>query len=190
MFMTKIVIRVVSFLGICVAGFTALFFIPTPDTPTPPYINVTRQQYDDALSRWKAQTVREYKILSSNAPTLGERSGSSWNLRVTNSSQLEVVSVNDAFPSDDVEYQERLKFHTVEGLFSSIDEKITHQEQMASKGIAVQPGEMYYQTGFDSVLGYPTHIEAHPFNGCRSGQCTHTFDADWSITVQRVDISK
>ncbi len=166
------------------------------ETPQPTFVSVpgvepttlvkkdlaeARQKYDESLAKWRAQNMLDYEVVvrqNSAAPFAGV-----WTLRVkgdqvepTSFSTLDVITPTTP---PDFMVGEALKFMTVEGLFASVDARLTSDEF----GSALEQRVDYLAT-FEPTLGYPISIEIRPKPNQR-GQ-----DLASSTKVERLTIFK
>lgn len=132
---------------------------PQPTTLVKKDLAEAKQKYDEALAKWNAQNVLEYDIVARNnstAPFAGV-----WTLHVSGN-QIDVLSfskldvITPTTPPDFM-VGDALKFMTVEGLFASIDARLTS----AAYGAALEARVDYLAT-FDPDLGYPISVEIRP----------------------------
>lgn len=118
----------------------------TRSVPTPtrfPYINVTRQQYDAALAKWRAQGITEYEIVvdyyAFNRQLMGK-----WTLHVqTDGTTPHVISASrwgEKNPEIDVD------FLTVEDMFSVVEDRLNY----------ISDTNLYWNVSFHPTLGYPS----------------------------------
>jgi hypothetical protein len=140
---------------------------PSPEATTlvpKPYLNITRQQYEDALARWRSQGISRYRIaVSFNAfsPWAG-----SWVLtvnsangadQVVDSQRTETTGKGAGTPPS----PEFLSALTVEGLFGRV-EQLLNDAPAAGPTTPGDPFGLYHEVTFDAAMGYPTRIESHP----------------------------
>lgn len=146
------------------------------DTPQPTFVSLpapqpttlvkkdqaeARQKYNESLAKWRSQNVVDYEVVvrqNSTAPFAGV-----WTLRV-NGNQIEPVSFSTLSvitPTNPPDFMvgEALKFMTVEGLFASVDARLTSE----AFGTALE-SRVDYLTTFEPTLGYPISIEIKPKN--------------------------
>ncbi|MDQ5823718.1 MAG: hypothetical protein M3441_05820 [Chloroflexota bacterium] len=151
--------------------------IATPNavpTPTVVWVNVTREQYDQALTKWVSQGIEEYEAQV-------EYHGYSafmgiWTLRVkTVGGNYEVLDytrepgldapVGDTgsqgqMPTNEVgrkHVKEQLKYLTIEGQFKDLGAIV------AGRGV----GCFTTEAAFDPQLGNPINVDSYPTN------CSH-----------------
>jgi hypothetical protein len=140
-----------------------------------------RQKYDEALAKWRSQNVIEYDVVvrnKSTAPFAGL-----WTLHV-NGPQIDVLSYSTSdviTPTTPPDFMvgEALKFMTVDGLFSSVETRLT----AVDFGSALETRVDYLAT-FDPELGYPISVEIRPKPN-NKGQ-----DLASSTTIERLTIVK
>ncbi len=166
------------------------------ETPQPTFISIpvaqpttlvkkdlaeARQKYDASLAKWRSQNVLEYDVVARNnstAPFAGV-----WTLHV-NGDQVDVLSFSklDVITSTtppDFMVGDALKFMTVDGLFNSIDARLSS----AAYGDALE-ARVDYLTTFDPDLGYPISVEIRP-KPSNKGQ-----DLASSTTIEKLTIIK
>jgi hypothetical protein len=149
-------------------------------TPTVVWVNVTRQQYEQALAMWRSQGIEEYEArVEYHAYT--ELMGI-WTLRVKTvggdyevldytrepglDPPLEYTGSPRRMPTDEAgkDYlKEQLKYLTIEGQFKDLGTIV------AGRGV----GCFTTEATFDPRLGNPTKIEGTPT------ACSH--GADWEL---------
>jgi hypothetical protein len=156
----------------------ALWFVGTRPLPESVLtgINVSRADYEVALSRWKAARISEYIItveyemehrcLSSFVPC------GIHTLHVTNDKVAFVSSTNQQIP----EWQAKFEQWTIDALFQSVEGIVDHRETRCDN----YPGPIYwkYVVEFDEQLGYPKRREVIASNdiGIEGG----TFECGYS----------
>src|SRR5436309_7067356 len=88
------------------------------------YTNISRDQYDQALAKWRSQNAVEYEMVIDNEAMFN---AGTWTLRVHKDKVELVNQVVDGTPvaPPPAATGEALKPLTVEGLFSRIDEMLT-----------------------------------------------------------------
>lgn len=166
------------------------------ETPQPTFVSIpasqpttlvkkdvpeARQKYDEALAKWRSQNVIEYDVVvrnNSTAPFAGL-----WTLRV-NGPQIDVLSYSTSdviTPTTPPDFMvgDALKFMTVDGLFSSVETRLTANDF----GSALETRVDYLAT-FDPELGYPISVEIRPKPN-NKGQ-----DLASSTSIQRLTIIK
>lgn len=125
-----------------------------PTVVVNPGINIIRQQYDDALAKWRSQRIEAYEVVvqySSFSPYAG-----TWDLRV-NGGQIDVVSyskdgvtpITPVAPTTG----DTLNFLTVDARFAVIEHRLTALQLLGVDA------EVDYVVAFDPTLGYPISIE-------------------------------
>lgn len=149
---------------------------PTPTTAqaTPvlqPYANFTREQYEEAIARWRTAGVQRYRMTLTYIAfsTLG----GTWNLTVNSSAGRPVVeeySIVDGGGRNagTTPTPEDLHMFTVEGLFERVGEIVANAPPEGLTSVPQAGGgdiNFYYLVTFDPTLGYPTTIEQHPNTG-------------------------
>jgi hypothetical protein len=118
-----------------------------------------RAKYDEGLVKWRAQNVIGYEVVVQNNSTA--QFAGTWTLHVSGP-QIDVVSYsapNVITPTTPPDFMvgEALKFMTVDGLFASIDARLTSE----GFGSALEQRVDYIST-FDPELGYPISVEIRP----------------------------
>ena len=130
-------------------------------------INITRNDYDDALAKWRAADVREYEIVANYIFVYAEMSGD-WRLRVRDGKIVEIyrgdvrvfIDDGDSIPNPEAN-PSNLAFLTVEAQFETIQKIL---DDPASRGL-VLGGERYevqYRIKFNDTLGYPEMYAVYP----------------------------
>jgi hypothetical protein len=132
-------------------------------------INITRNDYEQALGRWRSQGIADYEMVVefyAFNPDSGE-----WTMRVTNG---KVVTATRTGPGPNVLTDlDDLQFLTVEGSFTSVEYMLNDRS-----------GEMLYTVAFDPGLGYPTSMSGHPKPWRR------IYDADGERRIKRLTVIK
>lgn len=184
---TKLPLFKLFYAALCLSGLFAIFILPIlVDTPAPPYINVTRQEYNNALAKWQSRNIKDYEIDTYSYPRLGI-SQNELTLRVSgNGFRIDIISISGKSTVED----EVLKNNTVEGMFAYVDVQLTRKETLDNEDKVVLPGEMYYRTAFHPELGYPIYLEGHPSNQRIEGVTRTAYDADWKMEVKSVRVIK
>jgi len=152
-----------------------------PETGT---INVTRQDYDAALNKWRSQGVREYEIVvdyGADSCSFDPLVCGTWHLHV-NGDKINILGYSfngitepNAKPSD-------LKSLTIDGLFDEVDKTLDNGP------FILGPFPIDHVFSFDTTLGYPTKIEQiqrQPKSGYVS---TDTMPAGWTKEVRSLKI--
>jgi len=145
----------------------------------PPGLNITRNEYDEALAKWRSQAVQEYEIITEDLH-FGSLAGT-WKLmvRVTGGEPqvisfkyLDGVSASPEHMTDhDVNYLTSL---TVESIFDDLDSGLRSVETNDKRAC-----QAFYQVSFHPTLGYPTSFYYGLVN---------VFDASSRITVQSLRV--
>ncbi len=154
---------------------------PQPTTLVRKDAAEARAKYDEGLAKWRAQYVIEYEVVvQNNSPA---QFGGTWTLHV-NGAQIDVVSYsapNVITPTTPPDFMvgEALKFMTVDGMFASIEARLTSE----GFGSALEQRVDYIST-FEPGLGYPISVEIRPKPN-NKGQ-----DLASSTIVQRLTIIK
>jgi hypothetical protein len=129
---------------------------PVP-TPTPPVINITRQQYEEALAKWRAAGIEEYEV----TVAIYAYPGGTNTLRVGDHGKKILILQPSPTPAitPDPQYPEYLQEYTIEGMFAEIDDAL---KSVATADIdtALTKDGFYtaYSVEFDPDLGYPVQI--------------------------------
>jgi hypothetical protein len=165
--------------------------MPVPQEPTPvlqPYANFTRQQYEDAIAKWRTAGVQRYRIKSTFS-AFSLLSGT-WNLTVDSSAGppnvVEYSSEAGGRSAGVTPQPQDLHMFTVEGMFERVGEIVTNAPPAGLTTVPT-PGSdfsMYYLVTFDSTLGYPTNIEQHP----NTGPVPQIADADTVLKVESLEV--
>ncbi len=128
---------------------------PTTIVKQGPGINVARQQYEDALAKWRSHNILEYEIVvkyDSFAPFAG-----AWDLRVAGD-KIDIVGYTDAggAPATPAVPGDTLSFLTVDQQFAAIEHVIN--------GGSFGPiqSQVDYVVTFDPAFGYPASVEIKP----------------------------
>jgi hypothetical protein len=149
----------------------------------PPRINITRHQYEEALTKWRNQNIEEYEITVDTDAWLG----GTVTLKVSDKGR-KIIRVdrppNRTYTEEDMQF---LRSDTVEGMFEEIDAmlnnaEIIHTGSMSGKGHFY----MRYRVHFDDSLGYPVYLEGEPV----LSPGAYVNHADWKKTVTHFKILK
>jgi hypothetical protein len=154
---------------------------PQPTTLVKKDVPEARQKYEEALARWRSQNVIEYDLVvrnNSTAPFAGL-----WTLHV-NGPQIDVLSYSTSdviTPTTPPDFMvgDALRFMTVDGLFSSVETRLTADDFGSALETRVD-----YLAKFDPELGYPISVEIRPKPN-NKGQ-----DLASSTTIERLTILK
>jgi hypothetical protein len=153
-------------LALLIVGVSAAFTLRSEDTsqqvgmeliyratctPSPlttsvpmPYINVTRQQYDKALARWRSQGIREYSMTVEYTVFNSQLMGV-WDLHVqTDNAGERVVNASRNKENSPIGGN----FLTVESMFETIKNKLDYKSETG----------LYWMVSFDPTIGYPSSI--------------------------------
>jgi hypothetical protein len=151
----------------------------------PPRINITQGEYEQALARWKAQKIEEYKITTDTRAFLGGTL--TVHVSAFGNKVEELAPDGSSFDMRTPDAVEYLKKDTVEGLFATID-AILKDNDVFKTGAMTTFGNFYmaYQVSFDPRLGYPSHIVGRPI----TDPGAFVADADWDETVTSLEIIK
>lgn len=142
-----------------VSGSTTVFATGIETTTPEPtiarfaYINITRQQYEEALAKWRAQSITEYEIVVDyyvfNRQYMGE-----WTLHVeTSGSETHVIS---ASRGGEKEPNSKVDFLTVEDMFREVEDKLDYVPDVSPYWDALAKSNLYWEVSFDPRLGYPS----------------------------------
>jgi hypothetical protein len=150
----------------------------------PPKVNITLEDYERALNKWKAQNIQEYEItVDINAFMGGTRS-----LRVSDEARkITILRPPEPERTPEPRYFEYSREDTVEGMFEEIravldDAQIFHTPAMSGSGRFY----MAYRVEFHPELGYPTLFEGRPV----TEPDAYVFDADFEKRVTEFKILK
>lgn len=149
----------------------------------PPPINISGEQYDASLARWRSQGIEQYEITVDLVSRLGHKT----TLRASeHGGAIEILSPSGV-ATPEPEFMDLYKEDTIEGMFEEINlmlegKSIIHTSGMYSTG----PFYMAYQIRFDPTFGYPSSIEAQPVT--KPG--VHVYDTDWKKTVTSFKVLK
>jgi len=162
--MKRKIIWTVITLVLLLAAWRVWVILFTP----PPYLNISKEQYAEALSRWRSYQIEEYEIKACS----NSRIRQAVTLHVSDSgNKIELVEAEFGTLDDEEEF---VKAYTVEGMFKEVGDIINQEPKEHSQAtLSVAPFSMYYQVSFDAALGFPTSIEGHPYS---EGT---VYDADW-----------
>jgi hypothetical protein len=135
-----------------------------------PYINVTRQQYETALARWRSQGIREYSIklqyIVFNYQLMG-----TWDLLIqTDGNKEKIVNALRNKETSPL----AADFLTVESMFETVKNKLDYKSE----------AELYWEVSFDPALGYPSYIVWNTQPGVQIA------DIQGSINVQGFEVLK
>lgn len=136
-------------------------------TRSPDEINITSEDFDKALAKWKAADVREYEIVASYFFVYAEMSGD-WRLRVRDGKIVQIwrgdveVYVDDGTGIPNPEANpDSLAFLTVEEQFKLIKKLL---DDPSSRGLTLGGTnyEVEYRITFNDALGYPEKYAIYP----------------------------
>jgi hypothetical protein len=149
----------------------------------PPPINITKDQYESALAKWKSLNIEAYEIWSDTRAFLG----GSHSLRVSNYGkdvELIIPWRNGTPTTDDLEY---LKRYSVEGMFKTVEAMLS-EDFVTESGAMSASGCFYmaYTVEFDPQLGYPSRLAGVPVT-CPDAMVD---DADFDTKVTTFKILK
>jgi hypothetical protein len=147
-------------------------------TPTPPAINITRQQYEEALAKWQASGVDEYEITKSTITPWGGTTS----VHVSDHGK----TIHNLRP-DDSSWLEPDESDTVEGMFKEVDELLRRAAETDIATAMAKDGSYdAFAVEFDPDLGYPVSIAGYAVTAPG-----HTvFDGSSYTTVKEVKIIK
>jgi len=175
--LSSIVLGAILGLAIFLVVSTALF--------KPPVINITRQQYNEALAKWRAAGIEEYQMVADTKAFLG----GTLTVRYNNSTGtlLSKGTNGRPFATPEPEYADYARKDTIEGMFEDIDE-ILQGSTVLHTAAMMSSGEWYmaYRVEFDPELGYPKRVSGRPIT---SGDAA-VYDADFEITITEFQILK
>jgi hypothetical protein len=171
--------------------------MPVPQEPTPaaqptaalqPYANFTREQYEEAIAKWRTAGVQRYRIRAN----FGAFSllGGTWTLTVNSSAGRPVVeeysSEAGGRSAGVTPTPQDLHMFTVEGMFERVGEIVTGAPAEGLAAVPAPGGDiaMYYLVTFDPTLGYPTNIEQHP----NTGPEMQIADVDTVLRVESLEV--
>ena len=179
----RLLLTVVVVLAIIVA--TWLLMKGISDSLSPPRINITRSEYDQALAKWQAQKIEEYEITTETRAFMG----GTLTLHVSDyGNKVEQLAPKVRLASDltaqDIEF---LKRDTVEGLFAQVDDILADSNVFKTAAMYVS-GDFYmaYEVSFHPDLGYPQYMSGRPIT--KPG--AHVYDADWITTLTSLKVIK
>ena len=154
--------------------------IPRPQATVPitGTINFTRQQYDEALMKWRNMQVREYELIvrfEAFSPFAGI-----WNLRVTEGVP-EIISYirMTGTPTTPTVGGDALKFLAVDDRFLLIEDRLARAEANSLSAIDRQSD---FLVTFDSTYGYPASVEV------KAKPNASLSDIDSSVRVESLKI--
>jgi hypothetical protein len=123
-------------------------------------VNVTQQDYQDALTKWRAQGIREYEITLIDSTAMGKGGKLRLRIRVEgtgprvmsytdlNSYQPQVIPL-ESLGADDLAH---LRDLSVEAMFSLIRDLFNGKRTNPTDPVSE------YDIAFDATLGYPIHV--------------------------------
>ncbi|HYO50290.1 MAG TPA: hypothetical protein VEW94_10610 [Chloroflexia bacterium] len=147
----------------------------------PPTINITKEQYESALAKWKSHNIEAYEIWSETRAYMG----GGRRLRVSNyGKDVELIMPwrNDTPTAEDLEYY---KEYSVEGMFETV-EAMLNEEFIMESGTMSASGCFYmaYTVEFDQQLGYPSRLAGVPVT-CPDAWVSHA-DFDTKVTTFKI----
>lgn len=147
----------------------------------PPPINITKDQYESALAKWKSHNIEAYEIWSETRAYMG----GGRRLRVSNYGEdVELIMPwrNDTPTAEDLEYY---KEYSVEGMFKTV-EAMLDKEFIMESGTMSASGCFYmaYTVEFDQQLGYPSRLAGVPVT-CPHAMVNHA-DFDTKVTTFKI----
>jgi Family of unknown function (DUF6174) len=146
---------------------------PEPTPTEAPFINITREQYEQALATWKSQGAEEYEV----TVTYGAFSlwSGVWTLKVSPDS-VEALSFSRGDPAEPTAIpqadQSFLRMLTVEGQFEDIKRAMDNPEESPTT----------WTVEFHPTQGYPTSVIAR--------DKPYIADAGYSWSAQELKITK
>jgi hypothetical protein len=159
------------------ASDTANSILASP-TPTPPIINITRQQYEDALAKWTAAGIEEYEITTSVVTPWGHEG----TLRVSDHGKGLLLLRYSEWSSTKPDWGD-----TVEGMFAEVSRILADNTEAYID--AAMTKDRYYEAHtveFDPDLGYPVQIIGFAVTAPN----TWVSDASWGQKVHELRILK
>ena len=130
------------------------------------YINITRNDYEQALAKWKAQNIQEYEIITYTQAFMGGQTKLHVSDFGNKIDQLDpAVRPFNTLAKEDVE---SLKRYSIEGMFAEIDAAQKRGPDSQSEYVHTT-----YEVRFDQHLGYPSYWEV----------LTNFDDGDRRVTV-------
>ena len=168
-----IVLGVALYWGSYLLGSWTLFVVTHPE---PPFVNVSREQLDQARAKWLAKGIKEYEIITTGVLANGTERDH-WTVSVKDQG-IEVGIANitwigpEGFFTDSGMMYGEASHRTVEGLFETIEDLIATREQLDRVNKVIEAGDYYAVVSFDPDLGYPASIEYRWFKGCSGYSCT------------------
>ncbi len=141
-------------------------------------INFTRQQYDEALKKWRDLAVREYELVvrfEAFSPFAG-----TWNLHVTEGIP-EITSYTrlTGTPTTPTVGGAALKFLAVDDRFALIEDRLARVESNSLSAIDRQSD---FLVTFDATYGYPASVEV------KAKPNATVSDIDSSVKVETLKI--
>jgi hypothetical protein len=155
-----------------VATSTAVFATPTP---APATINITREDYEAALSKWQSQGIEEYAVEIGQIPHASDQEGSViYYVRGEYWVALPMPWPTSGAIATPAIINKSDYPNPIASLFARIDRSLSFVE---SEGQA----PYVYTVAFDPTLGYPSFYEEY----CDEGPL-HRFCGTDSYTRERV----
>jgi hypothetical protein len=178
---TRLVLVAAVLLVIIVATVSLALALST-SISTPP-INISRNEYEQALAKWKAQKIEEYEITTDTMALAGGARTLHVSDHGNKIEQLypKLLSASASTP-EDFEY---LKKDTVEGMFAQVNHMLS--ESNAFNAVAsyfTRDFYMAYQVTFDMDLGYPQAVSGWPITKTDY----YISDAGWATRVTNLKI--
>ncbi|MEO6456855.1 MAG: DUF6174 domain-containing protein [Chloroflexia bacterium] len=141
-------------------------------------INFTRQQYNEALKKWRDAAVREYELVvrfEAFSPFAG-----TWNLHVLEDVP-EIISFRRLMdtPTTPTVGGDALKFLAVDDRFALIEDRLTRVETNSLSSIDRQSD---FLVTFDATYGYPASVEV------KAKPNASVSDIDSSVRVESLKI--
>ncbi|HKP52757.1 MAG TPA: DUF6174 domain-containing protein [Chloroflexia bacterium] len=157
---------------------------PLDNIVHPPRVNITLEDYERALNKWKAQGIQEYEITVDTFAFLGGTSS----LRVSDEARkITILRPPEPEWTPEPDILDYVRADTVEGMFEEIkavldDAQIFHTPAMGGSGRFY----MAYRVEFHPELGYPTRFEGRPV----TEPGAYVFDADFAKRVTEFKVLK
>lgn len=154
--------------------------IPSPQATVPitGNINFTRQQYDEALKKWRDAAVREYEVMvrfEAFSPFAG-----TWNLHVTEGVPAIISYARlTGTPTTPTVGGDALKFLAVDDRFALIEDRLSKAE---SNSLSTIDRQSDFLVTFDGVYGYPASVEV------KARPNASLSDIDSSVRVESLKI--
>ncbi|MDQ5825178.1 MAG: DUF6174 domain-containing protein [Chloroflexota bacterium] len=149
-----------------------------------PTINITRNDYEAALAKWRVQQIYEYEVNVEHVAMMGFRG----RIHVTGDHVEVLPTIINGEPRIPAG-KARAGDYTVEALFDQVDIILT-------QGLCPATGEwafpVAYDVAFHPDMGYPTHIERRGYTPPEWGQdgrfSTAPAHSSYWITVSNLQV--